>query len=381
MLLNISPTLRLASVALTSLMTVASAPIAPLNADTRILSCVHVRIPGSMYAGPNGEHPPTASEGEKLAISIDTSDCDQSIVQLATPWTMHLGNTNYKSAKAVVVAHLLVPGTTQYMWEVHSPFPQEYQHAQAFVSTAHPQYYIQVQTASNDGRELLVGQSEPFAIIADTHTQQQQDPEHSDTPSSHVSIPRDSTQPDLPHLKKREENNSDKTDAQAILSSDPIAALSDPVVSDVKEDEKEASSSETAAAKSDAEIAAAVVLKPKPKPPVEEEKPDSEDTPKTHYPNIPKDTTVPDPSTIPKVSGPNLHSPEDPVPYVPPEVGKAIPPKKSAEETFLKYVGAGAAIFSTVGLGLGGVVGGFLGGTVGFVIGLIGAAANGAFSN
>lgn len=275
----------------------------------------------------------------------------------------------------------LVPGTTQYMWEVHSPFPQEYQHAQAFVSTAHPQYYIQVQTASNDGRELLVGQSEPFAIIADTHTQQQQDPEHSDTPSSHVSIPRDSTQPDLPHLKKREENNSDKTDAQAILSSDPIAALSDPVVSDVKEDEKEASSSETAAAKSDAEIAAAVVLKPKPKPPVEEEKPDSEDTPKTHYPNIPKDTTVPDPSTIPKVSGPNLHSPEDPVPYVPPEVGKAIPPKKSAEETFLKYVGAGAAIFSTVGLGLGGVVGGFLGGTVGFVIGLIGAAANGAFSN
>ncbi|KAF9299807.1 hypothetical protein BGZ74_008637 [Mortierella antarctica] len=304
MLLNISPTLRLASVALTSLMTVASAPIAPLNADTRILSCVHVRIPGSMYAGPNGEHPPTASEGEKLAISIDTSDCDQSIVQLATPWTMYLGNTNYKSAKAVVVAHL------------------------AFVSTAHPQYYIQVQTASNDGRELLVGQSEPFAIIAGTHAQQQQDPEHSDTPSSHVSIPRDSTQPDLPHLKKREENNSDKTDAQAILSSDPIAALSDPVVSDVKEDEKEASSSETAAAESDAEIAAVVVLKPKPKPPVEEEKPDSEDTPKTHYPNIPKDTTVPDPSTIPKVSGPNLHSPEDPVPYVPPEVGKAIPPKK-----------------------------------------------------
>ncbi|KAG0084055.1 hypothetical protein BGZ93_001411 [Podila epicladia] len=377
MLLNISPTLRLASVALTSLMTVASAPIVPLSADTRILSCVHVRIPGSMYAGANGEHAPTALEGEKLAISIDTSNCDQSIVQLATPWTMHLGNANYKSAEAVVVAHMVDPGT-QYMWEVHSPFPQDHQLTQSFTSTAQSKYYIQVQTVSKDGRELLVGQSEPFAIIADTKTQQQQNSEYSNIPSSHPSISRDPTQPDLPHhFKKRDENNSDKTDAQAVLSSDPIAVLADPVV-DAKEKD---SSSETAAAESDAGIAAAVVPKPKPKPPVEEEKPAPGDIPKTHYPNIPKDTTVPDPSTIPEVSAPNLKSPQDPVPYVPPVVGKAIPPKKTVKETFLKYVGAGAALFSTVGLGLGGVVGGFLGGTVGFVVGLIGAAANGAFQN
>ncbi|KAG0067443.1 hypothetical protein BGZ92_005124, partial [Podila epicladia] len=308
MLLNISPTLRLASVALTSLMTVASAPIVPLSADTRILSCVHVRIPGSMYAGANGEHAPTALEGEKLAISIDTSNCDQSIVQLATPWTMHLGNANYKSAEAVVVAHM------------------------SFTSTAQSKYYIQVQTVSKDGRELLVGQSEPFAIIADTKTQQQQNSEYSNIPSSHPSISRDPTQPDLPHhFKKRDENNSDKTDAQAVLSSDPIAVLADPVV-DAKEKD---SSSETAAAESDAGIAAAVVPKPKPKPPVEEEKPAPGDIPKTHYPNIPKDTTVPDPSTIPEVSAPNLKSPQDPVPYVPPVVGKAIPPKKTVKETFL----------------------------------------------
>ncbi|KAG0023630.1 hypothetical protein BGZ82_010684 [Podila clonocystis] len=372
-------------------MLVASAPIVLLNADTRISSCVHVSIPGSSYAGFNGEHPRTVSEGEKLAISIDPSDCDQSIVQLATPWTMHLGNANDKNAEAVVVAYMLVPGKTEYIWEAHPRFPQEQQNALSFVSSAQPKCYIQVQTVSQDGRELLVGQSEPFAIITSTQTQQQ-DPEYPSTPSSHPPITRDPTKPNLPrHLKKRDTNdNSSKSDAQAVLSSNPVAVPSDPVAKKVKEDAlsetapkkdvaPEASPKEVppeAAAEAGAETAAIKAMaKAKAKPPVEEDP----DTAKPHYPNIPKNTTVPDPATIPKVSGPNQKSPNDTVPYVPPEVGKAIQPWPTAKETFLKYVGAGAAIFSTVGLGLGGVVGGVVGGTVGFVIGLFGAALNGAF--
>ncbi|KAG0017168.1 hypothetical protein BGZ81_010867 [Podila clonocystis] len=353
MLLSISP-MRLAGVALTSLMLVASAPIVLLNADTRISSCVHVSILGPSYAGSNGEHPRTVSEGEKLAISIDPSDCDQ-----------------------------------KYIWEAHPRVPQEQQNAPSFVSIAQPKCYVQVQTVSQDGKELLVGQSEPFAIITNTQIQQQ-DPEDTSAPSSHPPIPRDPTKPNLPrHLKKRNPNdNNSRPDAQAVLPSNPVAVLSDPVADKVEEDAlsetapkkdiaPEASPKKVppeAAAEAGAETAATKVMA-NAKSPVGEDP----DTPKPHYPNIPKDTSVPDPTTIPKVSGPNQKSPNDPVPYVPPEVGKAIQPWPSASTTFMKYVGAGAAILSTVGLGLGGVVGGVVGGTLGFVIGLFGAAINGSF--
>lgn len=86
---------------------VASAPIAFLNTDTRVLSCVRVKILGSLPTGYSGEHVLIASEGEKIAISIDPSDCGQSVVQSATSWTVYLGSLKDKNAEAVVVAHMV----------------------------------------------------------------------------------------------------------------------------------------------------------------------------------------------------------------------------------------------------------------------------------
>ncbi|KAG0322046.1 hypothetical protein BG000_003041 [Podila horticola] len=321
---------------------VASAPIAFLNTDTRVLSCVRVKILDSLPTGYSGEHLLIASEGEKIAISIDPSDCDQSVVQSATSWTVYLGSLKDKNAEAVVVAHMLVPGMTEYMWIARPPFPQE-QQPQSHVSSTQPDYYLQIQTVSQDGRELLVGRSAPFAIVTNTETQQQQNPESSNIPSSRPPIPRDPTKHDLPHsLKKRDDiSHKTKLGAQAVFS--------DPVADDAKEDVSSETAAKTdiapkatkdirlkASAKDLAPEAgaakavpmpeaenAAVVPTDKPKsPPSEEEDPDSEDTPKPHYPNIPKDNTVPDPATVPNVSGPNQKSPQDPVPYVPPESQK-----------------------------------------------------------
>lgn len=231
-----------------------------------------------------------------------------------------------------------------------------------------------------------MGRSDPFTI-ADTITQQQ-DPVYASLPLSHPTIPQDPTKPDLSRSSKRDDNKH-TLDAQAVLKTP--AVLPDQVRDDGKHvptQEMSAHAPEASpqapkappqtAAGAKAETAvvqqirtsAAVVADPVP-----------QGIPETHYPNTPKDTTPPDPSTLPKPSGPNIHSPSDPVKYLPPPPGKATPPKPTAAQTFLKYAGAGAAILSTVGLGLGGLVGGMVGGTVGFLIGLIGATVNAAYSN
>jgi len=111
MILNISPALLV--IGLASLMLATSAPIDPLKplahtpqVDTiKVWNCVHINIPGSLYTGSSG--PRTASHGEKLSISIDPSECDQSVVQSATPWTVFFGNAKDKSANAVVLAHMV----------------------------------------------------------------------------------------------------------------------------------------------------------------------------------------------------------------------------------------------------------------------------------
>lgn len=242
---------------------------------------------------------------------------------------------------------------------------------------------------SQNGKNLLMGRSEPFTI-ADTDTQQQ-DPVFLNMSPSHSSIPQDLTKPDIPHPFKRDDKTQEP-DAQAVLQTP--TALPDAETADAKDvltqeahkespQALETSQASEAASQTTAEAAkadiAAVVLTPKNN--LVDETPDQQVVPVTHYPNTPKDTIVPDPSTLPHPSGPNLKSPLDPVKYIPPPAGEATSPKPTSSQTFLKYAGAGAAILSTVGLGLGGVVGGAVGATVGFVFGLVGAAVNAMYSN
>lgn len=243
---------------------------------------------------------------------------------------------------------------------------------------------------SQNGKNLLMGRSEPFTI-ADTNTQQQ-DPVFLNIPPSHSSIPQDLTKLDVAHPFKRDDKTQEP-DAQAVLQTP--TAFPDPVTADAKDvltqeahkespQALETSQASEAALQTTAEAAkadiAAVVLTPKNN--LVDENPNlQDDVPVPHYPNTPKDTLVPDPSTLPHPSGPNLKSPLDPVKYIPPPAGKATSPKPTSSQTFLKYAGAGAAILSTVGLGLGGVVGGAVGGAIGFVFGLVGAAVNAMYSN
>lgn len=87
--------------------------------------------------------------------------------------------------------------------------------------------------------------------------------------------------------------------------------------------------------------------------------------PNPTYPNTPPE--IIDPSTLVTPSGPNQAALGDP------EAPKVIQePKKrpSSAEVFFKYAGAGSAILSTIGLGVGGLVGGVVGGTVGLLIGV-----------
>ncbi|KFH69046.1 hypothetical protein MVEG_05848 [Podila verticillata NRRL 6337] len=371
-----------------------SAPINHLNTQAhkpqvntvKVRNCVHISIPGSINAVSSDLR--TASQGEKLSISIDPSECDQSVVQSATPWTVFLGNANDKSAKAVVLAHMLAAGKTEYIWEAHAPSQE-----QQLTASSPPEYYIQAQTTSQDGKILLMGRSDLFTI-ADT-IPQLQGPVYASLPPSRPTIPQDPTKLDLPRPFKRSDNKQ-TLDAQAVLQTP--AVLPDQMTKDAKDASTHEASAQApeASAQAPEESPQALEAPPQtaagakadiagvqqlPTPPAAVADPVPQDIPKPHYPNTPNDTPPPDPSTLPKPSAPNTRSPSDPVKNPPPPPEKAIPPKPTAAQTFLKYAGAGAAILSTVGLGLGGLVGGMVGGTLGFVIGLIGATANAAYNH
>lgn len=117
MILNISPALLV--VGLASLMLATSAPIDLLKTqahtpqvDTvKVWNCVHISIPGSLYTG--SSDPRIVSHGEKLSISIDPSECDQSVIQSAAPWTVFFGNAKDKGANAVVLTHMVKKNQSQ----------------------------------------------------------------------------------------------------------------------------------------------------------------------------------------------------------------------------------------------------------------------------
>lgn len=93
-------------------------------------------------------------------------------------------------------------------------------------------------------------------------------------------------------------------------------------------------------------------------------------------------------TTFPNTPAPPIVDPADlPTPLNPPVEGVVFPaspeptpqPTPSKSAIFLKYAGAGAAILSTIGVGVGGLAGGAVGGTIGLVLGLVVAGVNSLF--
>ncbi|KAG0344121.1 hypothetical protein BG004_004722 [Podila humilis] len=339
MLINI-----VASLGLASLMLVASTPI-PANiqvksqssqdtaidlsnhGNVRVLNCAQVRIPDVFAKSTSGEHPANASLGQRVRISIDASECDHDIVKSAEPWTLYIANTKDSKSKPTILAKLVNSRETEYGWDANH-LPQDAVLTESSSSLAdgtsalEVKYYIQVETSSQDGKTLLTGRSDPFAIL---------------DPTSHIAASGVS----------RDIGSS----PQIVLVNDATAPeIAETVGTDVKATASPDNSNSH-----------------------------SNDVPQPHSPNIPKDTTEEKPSDLPSPSGPNQGKDGDPVPYVAPGPEGEKYKKPAAGETFAKYAGAGAAIFSTIGLGVGGLVGGVVGGTVGLVVGLIAATANSAF--
>jgi hypothetical protein len=106
--------------------------------------------------------------------------------------------------------------------------------------------------------------------------------------------------------------------------------------------------------------------------------------PASGAPTLPSPDTSGVGTTFPNVPNTPVNPAEIPVPLNPPVEGVVFPsapeptpqPGPSKGAIFMKYAGAGAAVLSTIGVGVGGLVGGAVGGTVGLVLGLIAAGVN-----
>ncbi|KAF8936965.1 hypothetical protein BGZ47_009235 [Haplosporangium gracile] len=231
----------------------------------------------------------------------------------------------------------------------------------ALTTTDSPKYHIQVDATSKSGTERLTGRAASFNIAATTFFQKRNDditlpvdgsaiPEVV-SPISGVAapVPIDESKAkklffqsqQLQHRRPRQLPGAPAPPVNPAITTAPVP-LAVP---------------ETSVATS------APSVTPSPSP-----SPSPAVIPTPTYPNT--SLEIIDPSTLVNPSGPNQAAPGDPA------APKVIPePKKqpTSAEVFFKYAGAGSAILSTIGFGVGGLVGGVVGGTVGLLIGLLAA--------
>ncbi|KAF9429808.1 hypothetical protein BGZ94_009424 [Podila epigama] len=335
MLLNVTPALQVASVGLASLMLATAAPVGTSKTIThtvKTLACAKVDIPGTMYAGSSsGEHPPTATEGDKLLLTIDVSGCDQSTLQSDKPWSLYIGDAKHPEVAPVMVTQMVIPGKTQYWWEASLPNVRD--------TDEEPEYYILAQTMSIDGKQRFVGRTEAFAIVE----------EETNSNDTRMSLAR--------HIIKRDEPQQEQAPLAAAAPEAPPATEVAGAVTGGDPNFKPA-------------LAIPQVNVPPPNPYLT--------APEPSFPNVPKPPPA-DPAVLPDPTYPNIRKDGDPLPVVKP--GPDGEPKETASDVFFRYAGAGAAILSTVGVGVGGLVGGVVGGAVGLTTGLIAATANSLYYN
>ncbi|KAG0219603.1 hypothetical protein BGX33_002150 [Mortierella sp. NVP41] len=288
-----------------------------------------------------------------VPIKVDTSGCDPSLVDTTQPWTVTLVNCEHHD-DTIKLADI-VGGAVQkdHTWNVQVQ-PNTIAAFNSNVASTNSKYHIQVELITKDGNERLFGKTTSFII---SKSLQKRDDDVVVTPIDNPAVPMLP-----PHLST---NNAVPVDNAAIAPIDNVAVppadnAAIPEVTGIDQ-----SQDPTQAAVNPAIDVLAVppaILLPTVKTPDDLVAP----LPTVKSPSI-IDTNNGD---VPNPSGPNQSKPGDPA-----AVQIIHEPKKrpSAGEVFFKYAGAGSAILSTIGPGLGGVVGGVVGGAAGLVIGLTAA--------
>ncbi|KAG0285803.1 hypothetical protein BGZ98_005317 [Dissophora globulifera] len=251
-----------------------------------------------------------------MRIRFDASGCDPILTENAQPWTASLVRESQDETHSVKLANWMEPGQREYNLVITAPSTTD----QAPEQTPPSDFHVQVHSTTADGRVRLVGKTESFSI-ADALVKRQ----------DVRFLPPDQATPPPPP--------ANAPVFPAPPTADPNSNV-DPSI---------------------------------PAPPASEAPkfpiPDSP-TPEPTFPNTPAPPPA-DPATLPAP----LNPPVEGV-VLPSVTGPTPQPKRTNAATFLKYAGAGGAILSTIGTGVGGLVGGVVGGTIGLVLGLVIAGVN-----
>ncbi|KAG9066906.1 hypothetical protein KI688_012818 [Linnemannia hyalina] len=275
-------------------------------------------------------------QGEQIPIKIDVTGCDPSLVDIVQPWIVTFVNCENHDNTLKLADIIGGADQKEYTLDVNTqPNTLAALNAGSIPSTktGSTKYHIQVDAISRDGTERLTGRTASFNIAATSFFQKRDDgiiPPVDGAAIPEIASPVDGAS--IPEV----------VGADKVEDLSPAAAAPPPATAPT--------------------VAATPFPSPSPAPAV---------VPNPTYPNTPPE--IIDLSTAVTPSGPNQAAPGDPA------APKVIQePKKgpSSAEVFFKYAGAGSAILSTIGLGVGGLVGGIVGGTVGLVIGISAALVN-----
>ncbi|KAG0278458.1 hypothetical protein BGZ95_003957 [Linnemannia exigua] len=340
-------------------------------------------------------------QGDHVPFKIDVSGCDPALIDASQPWTITLVNCQ-NHADTFTLADL-VGGAEQkeFSWAVQT----QQLKGLLDVNTNHiastpdsndsNKYHIQVDATSKDGTALLSGRTASFVIDTNSALHKRDDDNVAQvvTPITEVTpIPAtdDSATPATdgnatPAIDTTPIHvgdiipspgsdivtvSNEATDVNNVQDNSPAATVT-PATPDVPAIEVQGALPAAEASPVVPDILNSLASPAtNPAVPATASPSPLAVIPSPTYPNLPLE--IIDNSQIVNTTGPNQPAKGDPT------ASKIIieTKKRTAGDVFLTYAGAGSAILSTVGLGLGGLVGGVVGGAVGLVIGLTAALVN-----
>ncbi|KAG0378380.1 hypothetical protein BGX24_003993 [Mortierella sp. AD032] len=411
LMLNTSSAAKLVAMTMASFMLASSsttfaAPVLNLHgsrADTSLpsIDCVKIQSYDINRA--------SLVQEDQVPFKIDVSGCDPALVDTTQPWTITLVNCQ-NHADILKLADLTGGGSEQkeFNWAVETQQLKNLLNVNTNHIASTPdsnnnnKYHIQVDATSIDGTVRLTGKTASFLIDTNgaLHKRDDDNAVHVVAPITDVSpilatdenatpatndnatpatdmtpIPdADITQIPTSDIVTVPNEVNDVNDVQDIS---PVAAVTPatpatPVTLDVPavnvqdvppaDDNSVVPAILNSLASPATNPVAPAAASPSPSP--------AAVIPSPTYPNLPLE--IVDPSQAVNPTGPNQAAKGDPA------TPKVIMQTKqrTTSDVFLTYAGAGSAILSTIGLGLGGLVGGVVGGAVGLVIGLSAALVN-----
>ncbi|KAH7052869.1 hypothetical protein BKA57DRAFT_526864 [Linnemannia elongata] len=401
LMLKISSAAKLVALAMASFMLASSTSAAPvLNPHSEgdslpAIDCVKIQ------SDITRENAPVVL-GEQGLIKIDVSGCDPSLVDTAQPWTVTLVNCEHHDDTVKLADLIGGADQKEYTFAVNAQsntLMAIKTGSGSSTATDSPKFHIQVDATSKDGTKRLTGRTASFNFVANSFFQKRDDdiiPPVDGAAMPEIVSPVDgASAPEVVEADKAEDISpaatatppatptvtgapAVKPAAPAIPTGNPpttttvknppttttVTSTKPPVITTVKPSTTPVvtTTSIPSATSKTPTVAATPSPSPSPAPAV---------IPNPTYPNTPLE--IIDPSTLATPSGPNQAAPGDPAA---PKVIQEPKKRPSSGEVFLKYAGAGSAILSTIGLGVGGLVGGIVGGTVGLLIGVSAALVN-----